>query len=105
MMPGMSGTDLLAAIRAESKLYIPMVLLSAQTGDEARVEALLGGAEDYLEKPFKPKELLARVHLQMQVGKKRNTLEQLFVEREVQVRFLTGILSVGYHAAPTRQGV
>jgi signal transduction histidine kinase/FixJ family two-component response regulator len=90
MMPKMNGLDLLEKIRSqpETKL-VPMVLLSAMTGDDARVDALLMGAEDYLEKPFKPKELLARVHLHMQVGKKRLKLEKAFTEREVQIATLS----------------
>ena len=89
MMPGMSGLDLLSAIRSQSSHHIPMVILSAMTGDEARLDTLLAGAEDYLEKPFKPRELLARVHLHMQFGKQRVRMEKLFAEKEVQIRVMT----------------
>ncbi|ORX36287.1 hypothetical protein BD324DRAFT_628177 [Kockovaella imperatae] len=95
MMPRMSGTELLSKLRANSKTYIPVVLLSAMVGDEARVDALLAGADDYLEKPFKPKELVARAHVQIQVGKKRNALEQLFIQREVENRFLSEYCPAG----------
>ena len=90
IMPKMNGLELLAEIRKSPATRItPMVLLSAMSGDEARVEALLMGAEDYLEKPFKPKELLARVHLHMQVGKKRANLEMLFAAREAELALLS----------------
>lgn len=90
MMPRMSGLELVTEVRrTEESKFIPMIMLSAMTSDDARVDALIAGAEDYLQKPFKPKELLARVHLHMQVGKKRRTLEQLFLEREAQVTLLS----------------
>ena len=90
MMPKMSGLELLAEMRKDpSTRLIPMVLISAMTGDEARVDGLMMGAEDYLEKPFKPKELIARVHLHMQVGKKRAKLERNFAEREAELALLS----------------
>ena len=90
MMPKMNGFDLLSAIRKSPETTIvPMVLLSAMKSDEARVDALIMGAEDFMEKPFKPKELLARVHLHMQVGKKRANLEKLFVSREAEIALLS----------------
>ena len=96
MMPKMNGFELLSAIRKspETKI-IPMVLLSAITSDEARVDALIMGAEDFLEKPFKPKELLARVHLHMQVGKKRANLEKLFAQREAEIALLSDFCPSG----------
>jgi signal transduction histidine kinase/DNA-binding NarL/FixJ family response regulator len=90
MMPKMNGIELLAAIRQDERTKIvPFVMISAVTGDDARVDALIMGAEDYLPKPFKPKELLARVHLHMQVGKKRAKLEKLYAEREVEIALLS----------------
>jgi signal transduction histidine kinase len=90
MMPRMSGTELLIAIREHpTTKRIPMVLLSAATDEELRLSALTNGAEDFILKPFKPKELLARVHLHMQLGKKRADLEDMFALREQEVQVLT----------------
>jgi signal transduction histidine kinase len=62
MMPGMSGQDLLRAVRADADLYAtPFIFLTARAGDEARIETLAAGADDYLSKPFHEAELLARV--------------------------------------------
>lgn len=59
MMPGLSGLDVLRKIRARSA--IPVIMLTAR-GDEAdRVVGLELGADDYLPKPFSPRELLARL--------------------------------------------
>jgi len=60
MMPGMDGLDVLRRIRAK-KLRLPVVMLTAR-GDEAdRIVGLELGADDYLGKPFSPRELLARL--------------------------------------------
>jgi two-component system phosphate regulon response regulator OmpR len=59
MMPGESGLDLTAAIRAKSRL--PILLLTARGLPEDRIDGLRRGADDYLAKPFEPEELLLRV--------------------------------------------
>jgi signal transduction histidine kinase/DNA-binding response OmpR family regulator len=62
MMPELDGFGLLAAIRSTPELQdIPVLLLSARAGEEARVEGIEAGADDYLTKPFNARELLARV--------------------------------------------
>jgi signal transduction histidine kinase/CheY-like chemotaxis protein len=66
MMPQMSGVALLKALRACPRTaMIPMLLLSARAGEEAKIEGLDAGADDYLEKPFSARELLARVRSQL----------------------------------------
>jgi len=62
MMPGLDGFDLLREVRADRKLGdLPVIMLSARAGEEAKVEGLDAGADDYLTKPFSARELLARV--------------------------------------------
>ncbi len=62
MMPRLDGFELLAAVRADPALRaLPVVLLSARAGDEARMQGIQAGADDYLIKPFTARELLARV--------------------------------------------
>jgi PAS domain S-box-containing protein len=68
MMPGLDGFGLLRELRADAKLGdVPVILLSARAGEEARIEGMHAGADDYLIKPFSGRELLARVesHLKM----------------------------------------
>jgi PAS domain S-box-containing protein len=66
MMPKMDGLALLQAIRANPDLRrIPVVLLSARAGDEARMEGLQAGADDYLVKPFSARELMTRIDAQL----------------------------------------
>jgi PAS domain S-box-containing protein len=62
MMPEMDGFALLKELRArEDTRTIPVILLSARAGEDARVEGLQAGADDYIVKPFTSRELLARV--------------------------------------------
>ena len=59
MMPGESGVDLAKSIRAESN--VPIILLTAKHEIEHRIEGLQSGADDYIAKPFEPRELSLRI--------------------------------------------
>ena len=62
MMPVVDGFGLVRALRAnEATRDLPVVMLSARAGEEARIEGLQAGASDYLVKPFFARELIARV--------------------------------------------
>jgi PAS domain S-box-containing protein len=62
MMPRLDGIGLLAALRADPRTAATLVvLLSARVGEEARLDGLRGGADDYLVKPFGARELVARL--------------------------------------------
>ncbi|KAL7409075.1 hypothetical protein BDY24DRAFT_404537 [Mrakia frigida] len=81
-MPRMDGYQLLSAIRSNPKTAsIPFIILTARAGDEERVGGILAGADDYLPKPFSANELVARGHLQMQLGKRKIELETKFNEQ------------------------
>ncbi len=77
MMPGLDGYQLLQALRAdEATRDIPVIFLSARAGDEARIEGLSAGADDYLVKPFSARELLARVGTHLEVSRLRAEAER-----------------------------
>jgi DNA-binding response OmpR family regulator len=59
MLPGMSGLDVLRQLRRQSR--IPVLILTARGDDVDRIVGLEIGADDYLAKPFNPRELLARI--------------------------------------------
>ena len=59
MLPGVSGFDLLRGIRAASQM--PVLMLTARGDDVDRIVGLELGADDYLSKPFNPRELVARI--------------------------------------------
>ena len=72
MMPELDGFGLLAAIRGDERLRgIPVLLLSARAGEEARVEGVSAGADDYLTKPFSAQELIARVDANVSLARAR----------------------------------
>lgn len=72
MMPELDGFWLLNALRADSSTKsIPVIMLSARAGEEAIIEGLEAGADDYLIKPFSARELLARVETQLQMSRLR----------------------------------
>ena len=59
MLPDMAGEELCSMIRETSE--VPIIMLTAKSGEEDRVRGLGIGADDYVVKPFSPKELVARV--------------------------------------------
>jgi two-component system alkaline phosphatase synthesis response regulator PhoP len=67
MLPGMNGLDLLQHIRRESEVYV--LMLTAKSDEIDRVIGLTVGADDYLTKPFSPRELVARVKAILRRGR------------------------------------
>ncbi len=59
MLPGMDGIELLANLRRESNVYV--IMLTARTEETDKIVGLSVGADDYLTKPFSPRELIARI--------------------------------------------
>ncbi len=93
MMPKMDGFQLLAALRADGRLRdVPVLLLSARAGEEAKVEGLAAGANDYLTKPFSARELIARVRANLEIAAVRRQSQEALrranesLERQVQER-------------------
>ena len=77
MMPGLDGFGLLAALRADDQTRaLPVILLSARAGEEARIEGFRAGADDYLVKPFSARELMARVASQLELARLRREKEE-----------------------------
>ena len=77
MMPHMDGFELLSALRADQKTsLIPVILLSARAGEEAKVEGMAAGADDYLIKPFSKRELLARVKAHVEMARQRKEVKK-----------------------------
>jgi two-component system phosphate regulon response regulator PhoB len=62
MMLGMQGDELCRRIKDDARLaWLPVILLTAKSGRDFMIEGLAQGADDYITKPFSPKELVARI--------------------------------------------
>ena len=85
MMPNLDGFGLLREMRQDETIKnIPVVLLSARAGEEAKLEGLRAGADDYLTKPFSTQELLARVATNLRLSHmRRETARVLKEETEI----------------------
>jgi PAS domain S-box-containing protein len=89
MMPGLDGFALLKALRSDPRTRdLPIILLSARAGEEARVEGLHAGADDYLVKPFSARELTARVGGALELARVRKEAAAALRERERQFETL-----------------
>jgi len=93
MMPRLDGLGLLAALREDmATRQIPVILLSARAGEEARSEGLEHGADDYLTKPFTTRELLARVGSTLSSARIRQVSQETLRE---ETRVLAALNRVG----------
>jgi signal transduction histidine kinase len=82
MMPRMDGFSLLKAIRATPEIQAtPVILLSARAGEEAKIEGLEAGADDYLVKPFGGRELIARVESNIRIARERAAAFRDYAEK------------------------
>ncbi|WP_180862960.1 ATP-binding protein [Cupriavidus pauculus] len=79
MMPRLDGIGLVRAMRADEQLLdVPVILLSARAGEEARVEGLQSGADDYMVKPFSARELIARMDSLLELRALRRRSDERF---------------------------
>jgi two-component system phosphate regulon response regulator PhoB len=85
MLPGMSGVAWIRKIkRHEVQRHIPIVLLTARAEEENKVKGLESGADDYVTKPFSPRELLARIKSVLRRGA-RATAENILKAADLQL--------------------
>jgi PAS domain S-box-containing protein len=98
MMPDIYGFGLLDALRADSHTSdIPVMMLSARSGEDARVAGLTAGADDYVIKPFSARELQARVRSLLALSEARREAElqkrhlhSLFMQAPTPILILRG---------------
>jgi PAS domain S-box-containing protein len=98
MMPRLDGCGLLRALRADDRTAsIPVILLSARSGEEARVEGLQAGADDYLVKPFSARELVARVEAHLVLARLRRESSEALRRRAQQFETLLDVAPLGVY--------
>lgn len=89
MLPGLNGEEVLPQIKD-----IPVIVLSAKVDVDSKVDLLLGGAADYVTKPFNTKELLARITVQLR--NTANTVESsVLTFGEMELNTDTHIVTIG----------
>ncbi|MCP4131071.1 MAG: SpoIIE family protein phosphatase [bacterium] len=82
MMPKMNGYDMTNTIKKDKELkIIPIIMLTAKSELENKLEGLEHGADDYLTKPFQPKELLARIKVLL----KTREYEKIILKRNIEI--------------------
>ena len=93
MMPRLDGIEMVARLRADERTRtLPIILLSARAGEEAKEQGLARGADEYLVKPFSARELLTRVSAAIELSRMRSQSER-FLQEEAQI--LTLLNKVG----------
>lgn len=91
MLPGMDGVELLSRLRRESDVYV--IMLTAKTEETDKIVGLSVGADDYVTKPFSPRELVARVKAALRrietgagLGGERSVLSFQHIRMDVDAR-------------------
>jgi len=81
MMPGVSGIDLTRRLRREPLTEeIPIIMLTARVSEDDKVSGLEAGTDDYVIKPFSPRELLARIRAVLRRSTPADDQGQIFAE-------------------------
>ena len=81
MLPDGSGPSITRRLRSESRTRdVPIIMLTARAGDDDKVEGLASGADDYVTKPFSPRELDARIQAVLRRRAPQLTQEQVEIE-------------------------
>ncbi len=97
MMPGLDGFGLLEAVRRDPGLRdLPVIFLSARAGEEAKVEGLDAGVDDYLVKPFSTRELLARVSANIAMARVRREAAETVAAAEARAARVLAQMAEGY---------
>lgn len=92
MLPGLSGMEFCKMIRQQPQtMHIPILMLTAKAGEADRVIGLEMGADDYMTKPFSPREMVARVHavLRRTEGKPTPAQNEVYQNGPLHIDFST----------------
>ena len=100
MMPILDGIELLRTLRIDLNIQtLPVILLSARAGEEATIEGLQVGANDYLVKPFSARELLATVKARLEIARVHENALTEEREQAIQLRQLAEERTLLYQQA------
>ncbi len=83
MLPGMDGFEVLQQLRRESDVYV--LMLTAKSDETDKIVGLSVGADDYMTKPFSPRELVARVKAVLRRGRNSSAREPVLAFRRLRI--------------------
>jgi len=96
MMPELDGVSLLAALRADPRTKtVPVILISARAGEEARLAGLETGVDDYLVKPFAAREVVTRVRTHLEMARVRREAYRELQQTQAQLIQAAKMASLG----------
>ncbi|MDD5108556.1 MAG: response regulator [Candidatus Omnitrophica bacterium] len=88
MLPGMDGLEVCKALKKESKTgSIPIIMLTAKSQESDKVVGLELGADDYITKPFSPRELIARIKAVLRRATEKEKLPEIFQVEDLKIDF------------------
>ena len=88
MLPGMDGLEVCKALKADTKTaLIPIIMLTAKSQESDKIVGLELGADDYVTKPFSPRELIARIKAVLRRGKEKNMLPETIKRGDLAIDF------------------
>jgi len=88
MLPGMDGLEVCRALKKEAKTAsIPIIMLTAKSQESDKVVGLELGADDYITKPFSPRELIARIKAVLRRATEKEKLPEIFQAGDLRVDF------------------
>jgi len=88
MLPGMDGLEVCKALKKENKTgSIPIIMLTAKSQEADKVVGLELGADDYMTKPFSPRELIARIKAVLRRATEQEKLPEIFQAQDLKIDF------------------
>lgn len=88
MLPGMDGLEVCKALKKETKTAsIPIIMLTAKSQESDKVVGLELGADDYMTKPFSPRELVARIKAVLRRATEKEKLPEIFQSGDLRIDF------------------
>lgn len=95
MLPGLSGLEVCKTLKKESKTAsIPIIMLTAKTQEADKIVGLELGADDYVTKPFSPRELIARIKAVLRRTKEKEKLPEILKIGDLKIDFSKILVTV-----------
>ncbi len=91
MLPQLDGFEVLKRLRAQGTTAAPVIMLTAKSQEEDKLTGLEGGADDYITKPFSPREMVARVKIALRRAQETNATRPAAATNQEEILTLGGL--------------